>query len=147
MIRPIAHILLGVDSSATITVSPIVSFLLGRNHFWRSCSKGRYSYFQRPQKTILNLSPSFPGISVVFFLLRALAVEINFGELRILGHSPPTQAQVMIRNSPLYPTAIADIRVCYNSWWSFIRGIGFAVIMHFQWDGLDSFVTAIRLAT
>ena len=54
VIRAIAHILLGVDSSATITVSPTVSFLLGRNHFWRSCSKGRYSYFQRPQKTFVK---------------------------------------------------------------------------------------------
>ena len=105
VIRAIAHILLGVNSSATITVSPTVSFLLGRNHFWRSCSKGRYFYFQRPQKTfvkILNFSPSSPGISVVF-LLTALAVEINFGELRILEHRPPTQAQVMIGNSPPLP--------------------------------------------
>ena len=47
---------------------------------------------------ILNLSPSSPGISVAF-LSTALAVEINFVELRILGYSPPTQAQVMIGNS------------------------------------------------
>ena len=52
--------------------------------------------------SILNLSPSSPGISVVC-LLTALAVEINFGELRILGHSPPTQAQVMIGNSAPLP--------------------------------------------
>ena len=105
VIRLIAHILLGVDLSATVTVSPTVSFLLGWNHFWRSCSKGRYSYFQRPQKTfvkILNLSPSSPGISVVLWLT-VLAVEINFGELRILEHSPPTQARVIIGNSPPLP--------------------------------------------
>ena len=54
MSRPIAHILLGVDSSATIIVSPIVSFLLGRNHLWRSCSKGRYSYFSDTRKHLSN---------------------------------------------------------------------------------------------
>ena len=37
------------------------------------------------------------------FLLTALAVEINFGELRILEHSPPTQARVIIGNSPPLP--------------------------------------------
>ena len=140
LIRPIAHILLGVDLSATITVSPTVSFLLGRNHFWRSCSKGRYSYFQRPQKTfvkILNLSPSSPGISVVF-LLTALAVEIDFGELHILGHSPPTQAQMMIGNWAPLPNGHCGWTQC-NSWWSFISRIGFSVIMHFQWGGLDSY--------
>ena len=47
---------------------------------------------------ILNLSPSSPGISVAF-LSTSLAVEINFVELRILGYSPLTQAQVMIANS------------------------------------------------
>ena len=68
MIRPIAHILLGVDSSATITVSPTVSFLLGWNHFWRSCSKGRYSHFHFPENIcqILNLSPSSPGMCCFF---------------------------------------------------------------------------------
>ena len=55
VIRSITHpITLGVDLSATVTVSPTVSFLLRRNHFWRSCSKGRYSYFQRPQETYVK---------------------------------------------------------------------------------------------
>ena len=50
VIRPIGHTFLGVDSS-TITMFPTVKFLLGQNHFWRSCNKGRYSLFQRPQNT------------------------------------------------------------------------------------------------
>ena len=50
VIRPIGHTFLVVESS-TITMSPTVKFLLGRNHFWRSCNEGRYSRFQRPQNT------------------------------------------------------------------------------------------------
>ena len=51
VIRPIAHAFLGKDSSTTITVSPTAKFFFGRNHFWRDCNRGRYSLFQRPQKT------------------------------------------------------------------------------------------------
>ena len=51
VIWPIIHTFLGVDSSTTTTVSPTAKFLFGRNHFWRSCNRGRYSLFQRPQKT------------------------------------------------------------------------------------------------
>ena len=86
---------------------------------------------------ILNLSPSSPRISVVF-LLTALAVEIDFGELHILGHSPPTQAQMMIGNWAPLPNGHCGWTQC-NSWWSFISRIGFSVIMHFQWGGLDSY--------
>ena len=56
--------------------------------------------FSDPRKHLSNteLVAIFSWISVAF-LSTALAVEINFVELRILGYSPPTQAQVMIGNS------------------------------------------------